>query len=381
VVKLRRQFEDLILGILLLAAVYFLSCYFYNVLYSSTLKFHSQKSQQRLQQCLKLHPIKGKKTVRILVISGGGVNGIIPLAFLDAIEKKTGRPTRELFDLFVATSTGTIIESFINMPKADGSYYSAHDLYNNYILDAKYFLASHFWRRFFTLDGILGPRLDIKQIYEQLKANPAMNNRFFEINKDVVFSNTRLNDLTLTMLKNWDCDDSRVYSPVSEIVTSTSALPLVFSPIDFFDEVGQKTTYADGAMYANRPFLEAIRLAKERHPSLEKIVIVFLSTGTQLRIPSNWDGSSFEHWGLIKWIPAVIQIMFTGQQYEAHEGIRAMLEFFPPGNLKYYHLNANWTKSPLNISPDNINNLVKAAQQAVVDHQQKIDNLVQDIND
>lgn len=366
--------------IVVLIVVYFAACYIYNFLYSNTLKFHSQKTALKYKQCLLLHDVQPKKTVRILVVSGGGVNGIIPLAFLDYIEKKTGRSTHDLFDLFVATSTGTIIESVMNVPNNEGGFFSAHKLYENYIEDAKNFLTTNDWRIFFTFNGFLGPRLDINNIYTHLNEKPSMRTPFYQITKDLVFTNTRLNDLTLTFLRSWDCENSRVYSPLSEIVTSTSALPLVFSPVDFFDEFNNKSTHADGALYSNRPFLEAIRLAKERHPDAEKIVVVFLSTGTQLRIPEQWDGSSFEHWGLIKWLPAVARIMFTAQQYEAHEGIRALIDYLPAGNLKYYHLNANWTQDPLNITDENIKNLVTAAQQAVIDNHEKLDDLIKDIN-
>lgn len=379
-VFLRHKIADAILILFLLIIVYFGACYVFNILYSTTLKFHAQKTEAKYQQCLQLHPFQPKKTVRILVISGGGINGLIPLAFLDYIEKKTGRPIHDLFDLLMATSTGTIIESLINLPNKDGHFFSAHELYDKYIEDAKDYLSPSYWRRFLTLDGLMGPKLEINQIYSNLRKNPYMDRPFYQIKKDMVFTNTRLNDLTLTFLRTWNCDNSRIYSPLAEIITSTTALPLVFSPIDYFDEFGNKSTYADGALYANRPFLEAIRFAKERNPSVEKIIIVFISTGTLLRIPDKWDGSSFDHWGLIKWLPAVVKIMFTAQQYEAHEGIRALIDYLPQNHLKYYHLNSNWTKDPLNITDENIKELDAAAQQGVVDNFQKLDELIHDIN-
>ena len=46
---------------------------------------------------------------RILSIDGGGIRGIIPLCALIELEKVTGKPTRELFDLIAGTSTGAII--------------------------------------------------------------------------------------------------------------------------------------------------------------------------------------------------------------------------------------------------------------------------------
>lgn len=46
---------------------------------------------------------------RILTIDGGGVRGIIPATLLAALERATGRPTRESFDFVAGTSTGAVL--------------------------------------------------------------------------------------------------------------------------------------------------------------------------------------------------------------------------------------------------------------------------------
>ena len=46
---------------------------------------------------------------KVLAIDGGGVRGIIPAMVLAEIEKQTGKPIAELFDLVVGTSTGGIL--------------------------------------------------------------------------------------------------------------------------------------------------------------------------------------------------------------------------------------------------------------------------------
>jgi len=50
---------------------------------------------------------------RILTIDGGGVRGIIPAVLLAALERTTGRPTRETFDLVAGTSTGAVLAAGI----------------------------------------------------------------------------------------------------------------------------------------------------------------------------------------------------------------------------------------------------------------------------
>jgi patatin-like phospholipase/acyl hydrolase len=46
---------------------------------------------------------------RILSIDGGGVKGVMPAAFLAAVEQSIGRPIGDYFDLIAGTSTGGII--------------------------------------------------------------------------------------------------------------------------------------------------------------------------------------------------------------------------------------------------------------------------------
>ncbi|HEX2767331.1 MAG TPA: patatin-like phospholipase family protein [Candidatus Limnocylindria bacterium] len=50
---------------------------------------------------------------RILTIDGGGVRGVIPATVLAALERTTGRPTREHFDFVAGTSTGALLAAGI----------------------------------------------------------------------------------------------------------------------------------------------------------------------------------------------------------------------------------------------------------------------------
>lgn len=50
---------------------------------------------------------------RILTIDGGGVRGIIPAVLLAALERQTGRLTRDTFDFVAGTSTGAVLAAGI----------------------------------------------------------------------------------------------------------------------------------------------------------------------------------------------------------------------------------------------------------------------------
>ncbi len=52
---------------------------------------------------------------RILAIDGGGIKGVIPAAFLAAVENATGKRIVDYFDLIAGTSTGGIIAIGLGM--------------------------------------------------------------------------------------------------------------------------------------------------------------------------------------------------------------------------------------------------------------------------
>ena len=78
--------------------------------------------------------IKGKDGYRILCIDGGGTRGIVPLTFLEYLERESG-PLHEQFDLIVGTSIGGIMAIQIGIFKQNTS--SLKILYDEMISEVK----------------------------------------------------------------------------------------------------------------------------------------------------------------------------------------------------------------------------------------------------
>ena len=58
-----------------------------------------------------------KQRINILSIDGGGIRGVIPTTFLEAIEQQLGRPTNEIFHTIGGTSTGGLTSVMLSVPK------------------------------------------------------------------------------------------------------------------------------------------------------------------------------------------------------------------------------------------------------------------------
>src|SRR5215472_16325911 len=87
------------------------------------------------------------RLTRILAIDGGGLRGIIPATVLMEIEKRTGKRIARLLDLVAGTSTGGILAVGLAKPGVDGHpQYSAADLRDLYVAEAKTIFAQSRWR-------------------------------------------------------------------------------------------------------------------------------------------------------------------------------------------------------------------------------------------
>jgi predicted acylesterase/phospholipase RssA len=311
-------------------------CQIYNQLYSKALNFSIRPQAADIKQCQQIKRRQDFKTLRILVISGGGAAGLIPLSYLKYLEKKTNHPTHELFDLFVGTSTGSIIISFLNAPNHQGHIMSAEKLSDDYLLFSKQILHASFWRKIFTLNGLIGPKYNIQELYKVYQEHSASNTKFFEIKNYIAIIDYLIESLELTTISNWDCSQELVYANLAQILAAATAAPLKFAPAIYHLSNGKRATYIDGAVIANYPSLQAIQVVKKQFPNVEKIIIVSLGTGRDALFEYHLDKKQLQHWGLLQWIEPLTRIFYFSQYFQERLGMEDVVSFVPKGKLKFY---------------------------------------------
>lgn len=372
---MKRIFQEILFFIVIFMGVYYVGARIYNAFNSKHLNLPIGTLQ--VEQCQKLHPSSDIETVRILVVSGGGVDGIIPLTYLKYFEEHAKRPASELFDLFVGTSTGSIIVSALNIPDASGhSYISVVQLLEDYKKDVKKTMNSTVWRKIFTLNGLLGPRFSTQKLYENYQKKQGIAQPFYRLLNHVAVTNYHMEKLSMSILENWDCNKERVYSPIADILVSNTAAPMFYAPVIFNKKNQTAQTYIDGGLMSNNPSLQAISLATKQFPKMKKIILVHLDTGRFALKESVLLQDDSRSWGELYWIVPLAKIWSESQRYEVHQGLNDLLKFVSPDKFQYFYLNANVPSDSFNVSDEHFKYLESASGDAVKAQQKKLDKLL-----
>jgi len=265
--------------------------------------------------------------VKVLAIDGGGIRGIIPAIVLAEVERRTGRPIAELFDLLAGTSTGGILACALTRAGGDGApAYRAEELVDLYVEEGPRIFSRSLVKRVFSLEGWIDER------YEDDGLNGALRRYLGE---------SRLKDaLTPLLLTAYDIEtreavflrserarrDDAYDFAMWEAARATSAAPSYFEPFPVTDAAGARTyPLVDGGVYAMNPAMCAYAdvAADGRAGDLE--IVASLGTGEQIR---PYELGRARRWGQLEWARPVLDIVFDGVADTVDFQAAAML---PPG--------------------------------------------------
>lgn len=190
---------------------------------------------------------------RILSIDGGGIRGIIPAMVLEEIERCTGKPVAELFDVVAGTSTGGIIALGLACPAPQ---YSAAELVNFYVQDGPKVFAHECLGR---LRQLFWPKYGVKEL-------EAVLHRYFgevrlrEARVDVLVPAYDVERRQVIFFRSAHAvqnPDDYDY-PMRLVARATSAAPTYFKPL-LLRTSGPDRHYAliDGGVAVNDPGLAA----------------------------------------------------------------------------------------------------------------------------
>lgn len=246
---------------------------------------------------------------RLLAIDGGGIRGVIPAVVLRELEELTGRPTQELFDLIVGTSTGALLALGLTVPDEDrGPRYSAEQLVSLYLDEGPRIFSRSVVHRLRSAHGIIGakyPAAGIEDVLERYFDDI----RLTETLGDVLVTayETELREPFLFRSRRARAEPSRDFA-LRDVARAVTAAPTFFAPARVPDGEGSSWTLIDGGVYANNPTMIGVVEAMAAYDATE-VLSLSLGTGDPTR-PLPYD--RIRSWGLLGWARPLIDIVFDG---------------------------------------------------------------------
>jgi patatin-like phospholipase/acyl hydrolase len=256
------------------------------------------------------------RVIKVLSIDGGGIRGIIPAIVLSFIERNTGQPICQLFDLIAGTSTGGILALGLTKPDPQNPtqpHYQAEDLINIYQEEGPTIFSRDIWHKLHSAWNLTDekyPSLGIEEVltdyFEDTLLSQALTELVipsYEIEKRDCFffkrkkarENPQANDFLMR-----------------KVARATAAAPTYFEPCRIVNG-DQKPYWAliDGGVFANNPAMCGFAEALAIYGRDQKYLVVSLGTG-QLTRPLYFHDA--KNWGLAGWAQNIISVIFDGVQ-------------------------------------------------------------------
>lgn len=276
---------------------------------------------------------------RILSIDGGGIRGIIPAMVLAEIERRTGKPVCELFDLIAGTSTGGILALGLTKPRPDDlsrPQYAAKDLLRLYETEGHRIFSTSLLHRMFSLGNILDKKY-LSEPFDEVLAEFFGEAKLSEALTPVIIPSYEIELRTAFFFKSQNAK-GKTTPPgkkredydflMRDVARATSSAPTYFEPeliregllpecinkegADDAPVEEDAYTLIDGGTYANNPAMcavaEAISATKFKC-NLSDLFMVSLGTGEQKR-PINYREA--KGWGVLGWAQPILSVVFHG---------------------------------------------------------------------
>jgi patatin-like phospholipase/acyl hydrolase len=314
----------------------------------------------------------------VLSIDGGGIRGIIPCMILEEIEKRTGKPIAESFDLMAGTSTGGMLSAALNIVEDGKIKKSANSLLGLY----KGKKGKRIFKK--TLPGGLNKALLLfGSQFGEKPINSVLDEEFGQAKLSECYTNILITSYNTEDKKPFYFQSRLAKSDPKEdfllkdVARATSAAPTYFPPtaLDFSGRlegtrVGEMGL-VDGGVFANNPsvlaYVEAIEMFKESDEYKAQFVkeakptdelatkgmvakvnpdnyappILLLSIGTGAT-KKPYHFSDTKGWGL-RWLLPLIDIFMQGVSESVHYQMEHLLPPYTNNEGKkvkrYYRLN------------------------------------------
>jgi len=259
-----------------------------------------------------------RPTRRVLSIDGGGIRGIIPAMVIAHLERQTGKPACELFDLIVGTSTGGILALGLSLQdEAARPLLAAKRMVALYERHGGGIFAQSLWRKLRTVGGIFEEAYSHKTL-EAVLQHYFGDRTLSDCGVPAMVTSYDIQHRRTVFMKSWHADHGALLC--SDAARATSAAPTYFEPANL-QWADQSRTLIDGGVYMNSPAVSAYAEARKLFPN-EPITMLSLGTG-ELTRPIPYEEA--RTWGSALWVMSLLDCMFDGVSKAADHQMRLFL--------------------------------------------------------
>ena len=310
--------------------------------------------------------------IRLLSIDGGGIRGIVPAIVLAELERATGKPVSETFDLVAGTSTGGILALALTMPGDDRRpAWSAERMIALYEEEGPNIFKRSVWDRIHSGAGLLDQKYPPDGMREAFMTYFG-EHRLSEALTGVLVTAYEIEQRTTFFFKSSKArEDPREDFLLRDAAQATSSAPTYFEPVKLERE--GPLPYAalvDGGVFANNPAMCAYAEALKGEGD-DEVLLVSLGTG-ELTRPFLYEQA--KDWGLIEWAKPVIDMVFDGVSDATDHHLWQIL-----GADNYFRFQTKLDHASDNLDdarPENIHLLKQEAEELLRDGRDRFRTLV-----
>ena len=262
----------------------------------------------------------GKK-IKILSIDGGGTRGLMPATIMHQIEKETGKPITDFFDVIVGSATGGIIATAL------AAGVPTDEIMDIYLGKASFILPSGFLRKIWNPVNLFAPKYPNKNLKQLLEdkfgcAN-TLGNVYEKFGENTIFLIASL-DLS-PELKPGETPSLKIkiYNSASPHDHGESLVDVALRTSAAAVNLPIYQNFGEGGNYANDPALIGFSYStggKGLGPgagSIENGLGADMKDIALLSFGCGSDGGSFfekkeigaGNWGLIKWMGRLVNLV------------------------------------------------------------------------
>jgi predicted acylesterase/phospholipase RssA len=261
--------------------------------------------------------------MRVLAIDGGGVRGLLPAVVLSELERMSGRPIYELFDMICGSSAGGLVACALTTPgDTNGARWTAEEVTGLFEQECPRIFHRSLRRSLRTRFGYSRPRYDDAALNEVLT---------------YYVGGVRLQDTTTGLLvcsydverrqpvrfSSWRARDIPGYDvALWQVARSTIAAPTYFAPMRLTPP-GERSpgSLIDGGIVAHNPALVGAIEATTLRPH-EPVTVVSLGTGA---LTKRLRYEEAMVWGAVRWARPMIDMFFDASSSIVREQLDRML--------------------------------------------------------